>query len=176
MLPNVPIWLTVMLNLMVYLFSIGVGIYALMSSYMKYNDINMDIYFDKTCINNFPYNECSSDKNIFFYSTEGIVLYILYIMFVILTGLCLILILLKQQKTFFNILSFLLLSVSIAGLVCLILFVKLNYVYFVSVKFVPEFTTASYLMIAAFVFMIIKQFFDNSIIRNTCKKILHLKH
>jgi len=167
-------WITVSLTLLAYLFSIAVGIYALMSSYMKYNDINMDIYFDKTCINNFPYNECSSDKRIFFYSTEGKVLYILYIMFVILTGLCLLLILLKQQ-TLFNILSFLLLCISIAGLICLILFVKLNYIEG-NIKYNPDFTNASYLMIIAFVFMITKQLFDNSIIRNFGLKILHLRH
>jgi hypothetical protein len=95
-------------------------------------------------------------------------------MFVILTGLCLLLILLKQQ-TLFNILSFLLLCISIAGLICLILFVKLNYIEW-NIKYKPDFTNASYLMIIAFVFMITKQLFDNSIIRNFGLKILHLRH
>ena len=151
----------------VYLFAIGVAIYALFAPYMKAENDNtvLDIYMDKACVD----NKCEKDK---FFDMESNALYALYITFIILAGLCFILLLTNQCKLY-SWIGLLLLALSIGAMIYLILVIKYSSIeiWWVEVNF--DFTSSSILMIIAFCFMIIKQFYSNEIIRGLLRKIIH---
>jgi len=97
---------------------------------------------------------------------------ITYIVFIILTGLCLIFYIFNQTKIF-SVLGLLLLGISCTGLVGLILKVQFSYIEFFKYKLKPEYSVASILLITAFSLMIIMQFFCNTYIRYLLPKMKH---
>ena len=151
----------------VYLFAIGVAIYAITAPYMKAENYNtvLDIYIDKACVD----NKCENDK---FFDMQSNALYALYITFIILAGLCFIFLLTNQRKLY-SWIGLLLLALSIGAMIYLIIAIKTSFIkiWWVVVNF--EFTSASILMVIAFCFMIVKQLLSNDIIRGLVRKIIH---
>ena len=147
----------------VYLFAIGVAIYAITAPVMKLDEYTSVYYLDKYCFN----NKCEAHSTIFkpYYDA----LYALYITFIILAGLCFILLLTNQRKLY-SLIGLLLLAVSIGTMIFLIRIIKTT-TWSGSTPY--EFTSASILMVIAFCFMIVKQLFSNDIIRGLLQKIIH---
>lgn len=156
----------------VYLFAFAVAIYAIVSPYMEttpFGGLKISVYLEKECANNICGNLPSSE-----FKNQGKALYALYVVFVILAGLAFILLLLNQ-RTYYNALGFLLLGVALATLITLIVVIKTSYSEMATAQYNYEMTTASILMIIACCFMIVKQMYSNDVIRPVIKKILHHK-
>jgi hypothetical protein len=153
-----------------YLFAISITIWALYQPYMKTTilDANMDIYMDKTCIN----NTCESNNNTNF-GKQGNALYALYIIFIVLAILCLVLSFTKYTKIC-NIVGLLLLGMALAVMITLIIIVKTSYIN-VAVNFNYNFTIASILVIVVCCLMIVKQSVCNSMLHSAGRAIMRMK-
>lgn len=160
MLQNLPPWATRVLSGSVYLFVVAVGIWSLMEPYMKYEvPDTIEVYFDKQCLVGVQCDSLDNDLNRLWYN-QGMALQALYILLIILAGVCFLLYVFNQKRIF-NILSFVLLAIALGTLITLIVIVKTSS--FLNIDM--EFTSASILIIIACCFMIVKQFFSNDYIR-----------
>jgi hypothetical protein len=154
----------------VYLFVIGITIWALTAPYMnaRVSGMQLDMYFTKQCVSGQCADYSSSnkeDKSNIRMMHNGQALMALYIIFLISAAVCMILYLAKQ-KTLCNYAGILTLYIAIATMVALIIIVKTTN-YGVIKNF--DFSSASILMIIACCFMIIKQVMANGIIRSVVK-------
>lgn len=152
----------------VYLFAVGVAIYALVAPYMSMNlnKKQLDQYLDKECID----NTCAPLSD--FYKPTATALYALYVIFVILVGITFIL-LLANKRMLYNWIGLLLLAIALGTMITLIVITKTTYLTLLSTNYYYDFTSASILMIIACCFIIVKQIFSNDLIRTVVKRIIH---
>jgi len=152
----------------VYLFAVGVAIYALVAPYMEMNfdKQQLEQYLDKECID----NTCAPLRD--FAKPMSNALYALYVIFVILAGIEFIL-LLANKRMLYNWIGLLLLAIALGTMITLIIIVKTPYIKLLSTNYYYDFTSASILMIIACCFIVVKQFFSNDLIRTVVKRIIH---
>jgi hypothetical protein len=169
MIKNIPLTATLLISGLVFLFTVGIAIYALNAPYMKYSIGNstIDVYFEKMCKN----GECQNLEDSIFreWVSIGKALQALYIVLVILAGVCFLLYVFNQKRIF-NIASLLLLAVALATMITLIIVVQTSKMF----DNTMEFTSASILIIIACCFMIVKQLFANDYIRNALGKVFSM--
>lgn len=180
MIKNIPLTATLLISGLVFLFTVGIAIYALNAPYMKTSIQNykFDIYFEKMCSD----GECQNLEDTFLkeWVDTGKALQALYIVLVILAGVCFLLYVFNQKRIF-NIAGLLLLVVALATMITLIVVVKVMKIELKNILFnIPidestmEFTSASILIIIACCFMIVKQLFANDYIRNALGKVFSM--
>ena len=129
MLQNLPPWATRLLSGSVYLFVVAIGIWAVMQPYMKYEAPDtIEVYFDKQCLVGVQCDSLDNDLNRPWYN-QGMALQALYILLIILAGVCFLLYVFNQKRIF-NILSFVLLAVALGTLITLIVIVKTSSVHY----------------------------------------------
>ena len=159
-------YITLILSVSVYLFVIGITIWALTAPYMeaKIFGLNLEVYLTKECISD-QCEEYKDDPNSKAFMQNGQALMALYIIFLITAAVCMMLYLAKR-KTLCNYAGLLTLGMALATMITLIIIVKTTN-YGVIKNF--DFSSASILMIIACCFMIIKQVMANGIIRSLIK-------
>lgn len=161
----------------VYVFAVIIGILAIVYPYAKTTSLRVEseIYVDKVCVNINNQSKCMSLTNIptnvpddSFLVDISTTLYALFVIFIILSGVCFILCVTNVQVQYVNSsVGLLLFIIAIATLITLI--VAVTHKYLISTF---DFTSTSILMIIACCFMIIKQVFANNVLRSIPSMIM----
>jgi hypothetical protein len=156
-----------MLSGSVYLFVIGITIWALTAPYMeaKIFGLNLEVYLTKECINGQCAEYKDDDPIGKIFMQNGQALMALYIIFLIAAAVCMMLYLAKK-KTLCDYAGLLTLGMALATMITLIVIVKTTTIGIIN-SF--EFSSASILIIISCCFMIIKQIMANGIIRSLIK-------
>ena len=160
-------YITLILSVSIYLFVIGITIWALTAPYMEANilgGLNLEVYLTKECISD-QCEEYKDDPNRKIFMQNGQALMALYIIFLITAALCMMLYLAKM-KTLCNYAGLLTLGMALATMITLIIIVKTTTIGIIN-SF--EFSSASILIIISCCLMIIKQIMANGIIRSLIK-------
>lgn len=168
-----------------YLFAISITIWALYQPFMKTTifyanmDRNIDIYMDKTCINNTCESNDDNNNNNTNFGKQGNILHILYIVFIVLASLCLVLSFTKYTKIC-NIVGLLLLGMALAVMITLIIFVRtvplhINTIVKKQLAYNFTFTVASILVIVVCCLMIVKQLVYNGMLHSVGRAIMMTK-
>ena len=158
-------YISIILSLSVYLFVIGITIWALTAPYMEakiLGDLKLEVYLTKECIS----GQCVEYKDDDFkgkiFMKKGKSLSALYIIFLITSAVCMMLYLAKK-KTLCDYAGLFTLGMALATMITLIVIVKTTTADKIN-SF--EFSTASILIIISCCFMIIKQIMSNGVLRS----------
>ena len=157
-------YISIILSVSVYLFVIGITIWALTAPYMEakmLGDLKLEVYLTKECISGqcVEYKDDSKGK---IFMKKGKALSALYIIFLISAAVCMILYLAKK-KTLCDYAGLFTLGMALATMIILIVIVKTTSDGKIN-SF--EFSTASILIIISCCFMIIKQIMSNGVLRS----------
>jgi len=160
-------YISLILRVSIYLFVIGITIWALTAPYMEANilGLNLEVYLTKECISDQCVEYKDDDPKGKIFMQNGQALMALYIIFLITAAVCMMLYLAKM-KTLCNYAGLLTLGMALATMITLIVIVKTTTVGKI-ISF--EFSSASILIIISCCFMIIKQIMANGIIRSLIK-------
>ena len=158
-------YISIILSVSVYLFVIGITIWALTAPYMEakmLGDLKLEVYLTKQCIS----GQCAEYKDDDFkgkiFMKKGKALMALYIIFLISAAVCMMLYLAKK-KTLCDYAGLFTLGMALATMIILIVIVKTTSDGKIN-SF--EFSTASILIIISCCFMIIKQIMANGVLRS----------
>jgi hypothetical protein len=148
----------------VYLFAIGITIWAFLAPYLNFqinmmgSKANVDVYLTKECVD----NQCSTPTS---YKDKDTVLTVLYSVYLALAVLCFALYLYKPMGTLYNIAGLCIFAVALAAMITLIVIVKTSNFTILGSTFYSSLTSVDITMIIAFCFIMVKQFFSNGYFR-----------
>ena len=158
-------YISLILRVSVYLFVIGITIWALTAPYMEANilgGLNLEVYLTKECISD-QCAEYKDDSNSKAFMQNGQALMALYIIFLITAAVCMILYLAKK-KTLCDVVGLITLGIALATMFTLIAKVKKTTTDGIINSF--EFSSASILIIISCCLMIIQQIMANGILHS----------
>ena len=161
-------YISLILRVSIYLFVIGITIWALTAPYMeaKIFGLNLEVYLTKECINGQCAEYKDDDPIGKIFMQNGQALMALYIIFLITAAVCMMLYLAKK-KTLCDVVGLITLGIALATMITLIAKVKKTTTDGIINSF--EFSSASILIIISCCLMIIKQIMANGIIRSLIK-------
>jgi hypothetical protein len=158
-------YISFILSVSVYLFVIGITIWALTAPYMEAKMLGgakLDVYLRKQCING-QCAEYKDDPKGKIFMKNGKTLMALYIIFLITSAICMMLYLAKK-KTLCDVVGLITLGIALATMITLIAKVKNITTDGIINSF--EFSTASILIIISCCLMIIQQIMANGFLRS----------